>query len=335
MEETNLKIGIHVRYADDILVLCKDLEDAERFRHSVTKYLTKNMKLVINEEKTKIYDLTRERMKYLGYDFYVFKRNTKHPKKKGRFMVANTLPKNRANEIVAKCRELLQQIRKHPQYDTFHEWNAYVVGIHNYYCGMNLFCESFNQLGWRIKKLFYHTMEKMAKFTYEQSCKNNYLQGKYSSWGKNGYYCFEGFPIIEISWASYDKGLIAAVKGTVKRDNPYHYGEKKHRPGVSMEMITYLVNTSKYIKNSRLAMFRISKYSSMKGISYLSGEFVPVDEYHCHHIIPRYKGGSNDFDNLCVLSELEHRILHSSTPEQLYVLFPKKKKRIKMLIDAL
>ncbi len=51
MEETNLKIGIHVRYADDILVLCKDLEDAERFRHSVTKYLTKNMKLVINEEK--------------------------------------------------------------------------------------------------------------------------------------------------------------------------------------------------------------------------------------------------------------------------------------------
>lgn len=153
--------------------------------------------------------------------------------------------------------------------------------------------------------------------------------------GKNGYYCFEGFPIIEIGWASYDKGLIAAVKGTVKRDNPYHYGEKKHRPGVSMEMITYLVNTSKYIKNSRLAMFRISKYSSMKGISYLSGEFVPVDEYHCHHIIPRYKGGSNDFDNLCVLSELEHRILHSSTPEQLYVLFPKKKKRITMLIDAL
>ena len=81
----------------------------------MTKYLTKNMKLVINEDKTKIYDLTRERMKYLGYDFYVFKQNSKHPKKKGRFMVANVLPKSRANEIAAKCRELLRQIRKHPQ----------------------------------------------------------------------------------------------------------------------------------------------------------------------------------------------------------------------------
>ena len=82
-------------------------------------------------------------------------------------------------------------------------------------------------------------------------------------------------------------------------------------------------------------MFRISKYRSVKGISYLSGNFVPVEEYHCHHLTPLAKGGTNDFENLCVLSELEHRILHGSTPEQLYELYPKKKKRVRMLIDAL
>jgi len=95
----------------------------------------------------------------------------------------------------------------------------------------------------------------------------NFLSGKYRSWGKKGYYCFGGFPIIEIRWANWDKSLISADKGTAKRDNPYDYGEKKHKPGVSMKMISYLVNTSKYIKNSRLAMFRISKYSSVKGIN--------------------------------------------------------------------
>lgn len=58
---TNLKVGIHVRYADDILVLCKDYEDAVKFKYSVTNYLTRNMKLEINEDKTKIYDLTRKR----------------------------------------------------------------------------------------------------------------------------------------------------------------------------------------------------------------------------------------------------------------------------------
>lgn len=335
MERTNLKIGIHVRYADDILVLCRNLDDAQRFRYSVTKYLTKNMKLEVNEEKTKIYDLTNEKMKYLGYDFYVFKQNTKNVRKKGVLRVANSLPLSKEDEITEKCGALLRKIRKNPRFDAFHDWNAYVVGIHNYYRGMTHFCESFNAIGWRIQKLFYHTMEKRAKFTNDQFRKDNFLNGRYCSWGTKGYYCFGSYPIIEIGWANWDSSIISAVKGTVKRENPYSYGQKKHKPGVSMEMIDYLVNTSKYIKNSRLAMFRISKYSSVKGISYLSGEFVPVNEYHCHHIKPVRKGGKHDFDNLCVLSEMEHEILHSKNPSLLYERYPKREKRIRLLIDAL
>jgi len=335
MERTNLKIGIHVRYADDILVLCKDYDDAVRFKYSVTKYLTHNMKLEINEEKTRVYDLTQEKMKYLGYDFYAFKRNRKNPQHNVKYLIANSLPKAKEDEIVEQCRVLLRAIRKNPTYQTVHDWNTYVVGLHNYYKGMNKFCNDFSKIGWRIRKLFYHTMNKRVKFTTEQSHKNNFMKGAYRTWGKDGYYCFDNYPVFEILWANWDSGLIAAAKGKVTRENPYAYGEKKHKPGVSLEDIGYLVETSTYIKNSRLAMFRISKYSSVKGVSYLSGEFVPVDEYHCHHIIPREKGGTNDFSNLCVLSETEHRILHSSSPERLYKMFPKKIRRIKALIDAL
>jgi group II intron reverse transcriptase/maturase len=335
IERTNLKLGIHVRYADDILVLCKDYQDAVRFRFSTTNYLARNMKLEINEDKTKIYDLTREKMKYLGYEFYAFKRPTKNVQQQGKFMVGNTLPKTKVDEIVSKCGELLSAIKKKPCFETIHNWNVYVVGLHNYYKGMTHFYQSFSNIGWRIKKLFYHTMSKRVKFTDEQTYKSNFQGGRYRSWGKKGYYCFETYPVIEINWANWDRELIHATKGRVTRKNPYHYGEKKHKPGVSLEAIGYLVNTSKHIKSSRLAMFRISKYSSVKGISYLSGEFVPVEEYHCHHIKPKGKGGTHDFDNLCVLSETEHIILHSKTPEQLYLLYPLKKKRIKLLIGAL
>lgn len=335
LRKTNLKIGIHVRYADDILVLCKSYEDAVRFKYSVINYLTKHMKLEINEDKTKIYDLTQEKMKYLGYDFYAFKQQTPNVKKRGKLMVANTLPKAKEDEIVARCGVLLRDIKQHPTYETIHNWNTYVVGIHNYYKGMTHFSESFKKIGWRIKKLFYHTMNRNVKFTQEQSSKNNFHGGCYSSWGKDGYYCFNGYPVIEIQWANWDKGLIAAVKSKVVRENPYCYAHKKHKPGVSLNDIGYLVNTSRYIKNSRLAMFRISKYSLVKGVSYLSGEHIPVEDYHCHHMIPQCKGGTNDFHNLCVLSEVEHQILHGSNPEQLYTLYPRRKKQIKALIDAL
>lgn len=105
--------------------------------------------------------------------------------------------------------------------------------------------------------------------------------------------------------------------------NPYSQNEWKQEPGVTINDIAYLVGVSKRIKNSRLALFRISKYSSTKGLSCLSGEYIPVGIYHCHH------------NNLCALSELEHTILHSATSKRLYDLYPKKKGRIKTLIDAL
>lgn len=336
MERTNLKIGIHVRFADDILVLCKDMDDAEKFRYSISKYLTKNMKLIINEEKTKIFDLTKERMKYLGYVFYVWKKpNTKKRNIKGIYRVSNTLPPTKADDIVENCVERLRAIRKKCDIGAINDWNTYVTGLHNYYRGMTHFNECFSQIGWRVRKLFYHTMSKRATFTEEQSFKNNFMEGRYKNWGKNGYYCLGNFPIIQIEWANWDKNLIGAVKGTITRINPYDYGKKKHKPGVSMDDIGYLVNTSSYIKNSRLAMFRVSKYSSTKGKSYLSGEYVPVWNYHCHHIKPCENGGTNDFDNLCVLSETEHQILHSATPNRLYEMFPKKKKRISFLISQL
>ena len=293
------------------------------------------MKLTVNEDKTKIYDLTKEKMKYLGYEFYVFKQDTKNAQKSGRFMVANTLPKRKEDEIVEKCGELLEAIKSNPTFETIHDWNVYVIGIHNYYKGMTHFSECFARIGWRIYKLFYHTMNERVKFTKEQAHKNDFIGGTYKTWGKNGYYCFEKYPVIEINWANWNSGLIAAKKGSVIRKNPYDYGDKKHKPGVSLDDIGYLVNTSKYIKNSRLALFRVSKYSSAKGISYLSGEYVSVCDYHCHHIIPLKNDGTHNFDNLCVLSETEHSILHGPNPEKLYELFPKKKKRIKSLIDNL
>jgi len=333
--KTNLKFGIHVRYADDILVLCKIREHAERFRYSVTNYLIRNMKLEINEEKTKVYDLTQEKMKYLGYDFFAVKNNSEKPQKKGRYWIKNTLPKAKEDEITEKCKFFLRAIRNSPTYKNIHNWNVYVVGLHNYYRGMNGFNESFQKIGWRIKKLFYHTMNKRVKFTKEQIYKDNFQNGWYSSWGKNGYYCFGTYPVFEIGWANWDNMLIAGFKGKVNRDNPYAYGERKHKPGVSIYDIDYLVETSKFIKNSRYAMFRISKYSSVKGVSYLSGEFVPVDEYQCHQINPTVKNGTNDFNNFCVLSKTEHQILFSAAPELLYSMYPKKTRRIKILINAL
>ena len=174
LARTNLKIGIHVRYADDILVLCKDYDDACRFKYSVTRYLTANMRLEINEDKTRIYDLTKEKMKYLGYIFYAFKRHSKNPQQNGKYFVTNSLPEAKADEIVEKCRDLLNDIKKHHNLESIHNWNVYVVRVHNYYRGMAHFCEDFQRINWRIRKQFYcraaqkysHLLQKNSKLEF-------------------------------------------------------------------------------------------------------------------------------------------------------------------------
>ncbi|MFI3228378.1 MAG: reverse transcriptase domain-containing protein [Clostridia bacterium] len=336
MRLTNLKIGIHVRYADDILVLCDNIEDAQKFEYSIRKYLTQTMKLKVNSDKTKIYDLRKETMKYLGYVFYACPNlDIKSVTQKGTLRVKNILHKDKEDEIVKKCCRLLNDIKKKTTFKTIQAWNTYVIGLHNYYKGMTHFYKCFTKIGWRICRKFYHTMHKKVKFIKDETYKNNFMNGTYSSWGKKGYFCFSSFPVIEIWWANWDKDLIRGQKGKVSRVNPYDYKEKSHKTGVSFEDIKYLTETSRNIKSSRFAMFRVSKYSCTKGASYMTGLKVPVEEYHCHHIVPKYKGGTNDFDNLCVLSSAEHRMLHSKNAEILYEIYPKRKERIRKLIENL
>jgi group II intron reverse transcriptase/maturase len=57
-----------VRYADDILILCKSHRAAERTLKSTTNYIEKRLFLRVNKEKTVVARLSQ--VKFLGYSFY-------------------------------------------------------------------------------------------------------------------------------------------------------------------------------------------------------------------------------------------------------------------------
>ena len=57
------------------------------------------MKLIINKDKTKIYNLKKEKMKYLGYNFKLYQKRN-HVKNGKELIVINSLPKDKGNLIV-------------------------------------------------------------------------------------------------------------------------------------------------------------------------------------------------------------------------------------------
>jgi RNA-directed DNA polymerase len=56
-----------VRYADDLLVLVKSVRAGERVKASITKYLTKKLKLVVNEQKSRVARINE--CVFLGFTF--------------------------------------------------------------------------------------------------------------------------------------------------------------------------------------------------------------------------------------------------------------------------
>jgi RNA-directed DNA polymerase len=70
-----------VRYADDMVILCKSKRSAERVMRSVTQYIEGKLFLKVNRDKSQIVPITK--VKFLGYSFYRVKgagRLRIHPK---------------------------------------------------------------------------------------------------------------------------------------------------------------------------------------------------------------------------------------------------------------
>lgn len=120
---TNLKRGAHVRFADDMLILCKTKDEADRWFHAIHNRLTKHLKLKVNTQKSSIINLTSEELTYLGYTFYC-ERNGKCVQK---------LSEDRISKIVSEAKERLRKFKKNPSLQAVTNWNAFVRGLHNYF----------------------------------------------------------------------------------------------------------------------------------------------------------------------------------------------------------
>nr|WP_320120735.1 group II intron reverse transcriptase/maturase [uncultured Marinifilum sp.] len=69
-----------VRYADDLVILCKSKRAGQRIKNSVMKFIEEQLFLKVNRDKTSVVYFNQ--IKFLGYSFYKTKGNTRfriHP----------------------------------------------------------------------------------------------------------------------------------------------------------------------------------------------------------------------------------------------------------------
>ena len=57
---------------------------------------------------------------------------------------------------------------------------------------------------------------------------------------------------------------------------------------------------------------RLSKYSCQQGKCSITGIPLMASEVHCHHKKPKNLGGTDKFDNLTIVHESVHRLIHAT-----------------------
>jgi RNA-directed DNA polymerase len=134
VDEAMARAGFEmVRYADDLVILCKSEEDARKALKLLTEEMTK-LKQTLHPEKTRIVDL----MNSWGFEFlgYHFNKHGKKPRKKSltkfKENVRELTPRNHGNSLEKIISRLNQTLRgwfsyfKHSNKTTFRDLDSWI-----------------------------------------------------------------------------------------------------------------------------------------------------------------------------------------------------------------
>ncbi len=300
---SNLKEVFFVRYADEIKLFCRNPDSAKRFQIAASKWLKEELKLDINEDKTKVVNLKTDKSFFLGFTIGTTVKGKK------RICVTHISPEkiNRIQKVlIEKVKEMQRPHDENKLFLTINRYNSEVIRIHNYY---------------RIATCVYLDLEPVQQHMHYVFA--NRLGKEYSRNGKvpAGYIGDNYGNTAQIRYI-HKKCVIpvGAVKNTDARFLPRKYNKYTEEgrkaidtgSGINMEILhsllhqTYVNRSVEYMDN------RVTVYTAQKGKCRVMGTELTTDNMHCHHKVPISLGGTDEFKNLIYIRADVHRLIHAA-----------------------
>ena len=329
---TNLKECYVVRYADDFKIFCKKRSDAIKLFEATKQWLLDRLGLEISPEKSKIVNLKRHYSEFLGFKLKV-RTKGKKPDGQPRYVVEAHIKDKALQKIREKSKEIIGQIRQTydpgMEYRLIQKYNSYVMGVHNYYSIATHVNIDFHKIAFDVKKSLYnrlkHRLQKKGQIT------NRYIKEKYGTSREVRY--LNGHAIVPIAYVQHRVPM--DKKSRVNKYTPEGRGEiHKNLAGINMAVLYYLMNNPCGKQSVEYNDNRIALYVAQKGKCAVSGVELEANQVDCHHKKPLVLGGNDSYQNLIIVSDVVHILIHSSNErtirKYLKVLNPDKKQLAKL-----
>lgn len=312
MRKTKLKEMYLVRYADDFRIFCRTKTQAEKIKIAVTKWIEERLKLEISKDKTRVVNVKRQYSNFLGFKIKV------HSKRKNQVVKSRVSDKN-LKQISSKLKKQAKRIaRPKPPNNEFSEvrlFNLMVVGIQNYYKIATHISADCRILERKISTVLKNRLSKQGDCRLKRSGRNltDFEQKMYGDSKMLRYIAGTGEPIYPVGYVQTKNPM------AIKHQTCYYTAEGRKELHTNLSLNTNLLIQlmKKTQKNSNeFADNRLSLFSAQDGKCALTQEkFVSTEEIHCHHIIPKSKGGTDEYKNLILVSNSVHKLIHATKAE--------------------
>ncbi|MEK4872383.1 group II intron reverse transcriptase/maturase [Niallia sp. FSL W8-1348] len=303
---SNMKIGFIVRYADDFKIMTNNHENAVKWFHAVTGYLKDRLKLDISPEKSKITNLKKKSSDFLGFKIKAVRKKQKH------LVRVNMIDQKKA-DVIRKMKELILRIRKETTINNIRLFNAYVMGIQNYFKYGSMVPTDFKDIAHKVhpyaRSKLHQVGGKYAHPTDASKVYNQYYSNSLKTWKVLDVYLF---PINGIT--SFTESRQFNPKLSVYTEEGRKLIHKKLQPVVEYN-IRLLMQSKIQDQSIEYQDNRLSRYSMKNGCCEILGIFLEAHEVHCHHVKPRSLGGTDKYDNLKIIHEDMHRLIHATEKE--------------------
>ena len=310
LRTTNLKECYVVRYADDFKIFCKKRSDAVKLFEATKQWLLERLGLEISPEKSKIVNLKRHYSEFLGFKLKV-RTKGKKPDGQLRYVVEAHIKDKALLKIREKSKEIIGQIRQTydpgMEYRLIQKYNSYIMGIHNYYCIATHVNIDIHKIAFDVKKSLYnrlkHRLQKKGQIT------NRYILEKYGTSREVRY--LNGHAIIPIAYVQHRVPM--DKKNRVNKYTPEGRIEiHRNLAGINMAVLYYLMNNPCGKQSVEYNDNRIALYVAQKGKCAISGVELETNQVDCHHKQPLSLGGNDSYQNLIIVSDVVHILIHSA-----------------------
>jgi len=305
MKNTQLKEMFIVRYADDFRIFCRSKGDAVRTMAAVKQWLEQRLRLEVSPEKTRVVNLKKHYSEFLGIKMRL-------KEKKGKLVLQSKVCDKAVQRMKGIAKEKIKEIARPSKGKTVTrailDYNAFVMGEHNYYQVATDVSLDFAEIGYHADQTMKRLDRKLRKAPSIKVV--NAVTEKYGAsiqlrWIRET-------PIAPISYIKTKAPM--GKKRSVQKYTPEGRKEIHDNLGIDTFMLQALLRQQLHGRSAEYADNRLSLFCAQYGKCAVTGQALEMlEDVHCHHKLPRSRGGKDNYQNLVIVHEDVHILIHATT----------------------